>query len=103
MFAFKSFPQPQKQAKHSQKKGLLLFDFACHPCTGTMHLGHCTVKQGYNLLCVLKQSSLHCEANLLCIVKRLFNAWAETQASNRSNFWVYKVQNFDLKTNSVPF
>ena len=49
-------------------------------------------------------SSLHRDhANLLCIVKRLFNAWAETQASKNSNFWVYKLGNFDLKTNSVPF
>ena len=32
---------------------------------------------------------------LPCIVKRLFNAWAETQTSKKGNFWIYKHQNFD--------
>ena len=76
-------------------------------CVSSLHRDHARMslycKAAYDLLCIVKQSSLPCEANLLCIVKRLFNAWAETQALEGAIFGYLKLRKVDLKTNSVPF
>ena len=45
MFWAEMAPKTSKSGQRGPKKGLLLFDFACHPCTGTMVGGLCTVKQ----------------------------------------------------------
>jgi len=73
-------------------------------CVSSLHRDHARMslycKEAYNLLCIVKQSSLHCEPNLLCIVKRLFNAWAETQALKIA---IFGYINIKRSTIFVPF